>query len=107
MLFLLLLPLNIVGVVLFIIIYGLAFFSHQPAMTSLIGVVSPKNLMGMAYGVMFFFGFGLGSVSTTIAGYLADAFNLEAAFWSMALFSVFAIIVSLAIQKMLKSQTLA
>ena len=105
MLFLLLLPLNIIGVIFFIIIYGLAFFGHQPAMTSLVGVVSPKNLKGMAYGVMFFFAFGLGSVSTTIAGYLADVFNLEVAFWSMALFSTMALIVSLAIPKMLRRQT--
>jgi len=101
-LFLLLLPLNIIGVIIFIIFYGLAFFSHQPAMNALIGIVSPKKLAGMAYGVMFFFAFGLGSVSTTIAGYLADAFNLEVAFWSMALFSIMAFIVSLAIPRALK-----
>lgn len=102
LLFLLLLPLNIIGVILFVVIYGLAYFSHQPAMTSLVGVVSPKNLTGMAYGVMFFFTFGLGSVSTTIAGYLTDAFSLEMAFWFMALLSMMALIVSLIILKMLK-----
>jgi len=102
LLFLLLLPLNIIGVILFVIIYGLAYFSHQPAMTSLIGAVSPRNLTGMAYGLMFFLAFGLGSVSTSIAGYLADAFNLEIAFWFMALVSVMALIVSLIVQKTIK-----
>lgn len=99
MLFLLLLPLNIIGVILFVMIYGLAFFSHQPAMNSLIGLASPKKLIGAAYGVTYFFAFGLGSVSSAIAGYLADTFNLEVAFWTMALFSVMALIVSLAISR--------
>jgi len=102
LLLLLLLPLNVFGVVLFIIIYGMSYFGHQPAMTALVGVVSPKNLSGMAYGVMFFFAFGLGSVSTTIAGYLADAISLETAFWSMALFSLVALIVAMAIQRVVR-----
>jgi len=102
LLFLLLLPLHVIGVIIFIVIYGLAYFSHQPAMTSLVGVVSPKNLTGMAYGMMFFFGFGLGSVSTTIAGYLADVFNLEIGFWFMALLSMMGLIFSLIILKRLR-----
>jgi predicted MFS family arabinose efflux permease len=99
---LLMLPLNITGVILFITLYGSFYFSHQPAMTSLVSVVSPKNLTGMAYGVMFFFSFGLGSFSTTIVGYLADAFNLEIAFWVMTLLSTIALIVSLIIMTKLK-----
>jgi predicted MFS family arabinose efflux permease len=100
--FLLLFPINIIGVALFIVIYGVAYFSHQPAMTALIGDISPKNTTGMAYGVMFFFSFGLGSASTAIAGYLADTFNLEIAFWFMALLSAMALIVSIIILKSLK-----
>lgn len=104
LLFLLLLPLSFLGVILFIIFYGVAYFSHQPAMTSLIGAISPKNQVGMAYGVLFFFSFGLGSVSTTIAGYLADAFNLEVAFWSMTLISIAALILSFTFLKMSKNR---
>jgi MFS family permease len=86
MLSLLLVP-SIFGVVGFMFIYGIFFFGHQPTMTTLLSSITPNSLMGMAYGVMFFFAFGLGSISTTIAGYLADNFSLEAVFWIMALFS--------------------
>lgn len=95
-------PLGSAGVMLFIAVYGLSIFGHQPAMTSLLGSVSPRNLMGVAYGVMFFFTFGLGSVSTTIAGYVADSFNLEAAFWIMTLFSLIALMIALIIPKVMK-----
>ncbi len=106
LLFMLMLPLNIFGVVLFIVLYGVAYFGHQPAMTALVGVVSPKNLSGMAYGFMFFFAFGLGSISTTIAGYLADAISFEIAFWFMALISLVALIVAIAIQRKVHPKTI-
>ena len=103
MLSLLLFP-STVGVVGFLFIYGVFFFGHQPTMTTLLSSVTPGDLMGMAYGVMFFFAFGLGSVSTTIAGYLADNFSLEAVFWIMALFSSAALAVSLAITRIIRAR---
>jgi FSR family fosmidomycin resistance protein-like MFS transporter len=96
---LLLLPLRTIGVVLFIISYGIAYFSHQPAMTALMGFISPRDLVGAAYGVMFFCTFGLGSFSTMVSGYLADSFGLETAFWFMAVATLPALIASLAIYK--------
>ena len=104
MLALLLLPGGGVGVVGFVLLYGIFFFGHQPTMTSLLGGITPPDLMGMAYGVMFFFAFGLGSVSSTIAGYLADNFSLEAVFWIMALFSFMTLIISILIPRMVKER---
>lgn len=98
---LLLLPMGGLGVGVFLLMYGVFFFGHQPTMTSLLGRVSPIELMGMAYGVMFFFAFGLGSVSTTIAGYLADTFDLVAVFWIMTLFSSMALVISISILKII------
>ena len=104
MLILLLLPRGSVGVVGFILLYGFFYFGHQPTMTSLLGSITPPDLMGMAYGVMFFFAFGLGSVSSTISGYLADNFSLEAVFWIMALFSFMTLVISLVIPRIVKDR---
>jgi hypothetical protein len=38
-------------------------------------------MMGLSYGVMFFSAFGVGSLSTTVTGYLADKYSLTVAFW--------------------------
>ena len=70
-------------------------------MTALLGSVSPPGLMGIAYGVMFFFAFGLGSVSTTIVGYIADAFDLEMGFWILTLFSVMTLVIALIIPRVI------
>jgi len=51
---------------------------------------------------MFFFAFGLGSVSTSIAGYLADTFSLEVAFWIMALFAGGILLIALLIPRYVK-----
>ncbi|MEM2892603.1 MAG: MFS transporter [Candidatus Bathyarchaeia archaeon] len=102
MLILLLSPMNIAGVMSFIILFGAGYYSHQPAMTSLMGLVSPRELRGTAYGIMFFFTFGLGSVSTTIVGYLGERYNLELAFWFMTLIATITLATSLAILRIRK-----
>ena len=105
MLILLLWPMGGVGVIGFILLYGIFFFGHQPTMTSLLGSITPPDLMGMAYGVMFYFAFGLGSISSTIAGYLADYFSLEAVFWIMALFSFMALVISVIIPRVVEEKS--
>jgi sugar phosphate permease len=101
---LLMLPKMNFGVVAFLLLYGFFFFGHQPTMTSLLGKITPSDLMGLAYGIMFFFAFGLGSVSASIAGYLADAFGLAQVFWIMAGFSSIALLISLFIPVILKQK---
>ncbi len=99
MLSLLMLPFEGVGVVLFIVLFGLSYFGHQPAMTALLGSISPRSLMGTAYGLMFFFAFGLGSVSATIAGYIADNFSMGLAFWILTSFAAADLTIALVLPK--------
>ena len=101
LLLLLLLPSPLVGVALFIVVYGVSYFGHQPAGTSLLGRVASPEMMGAAYGVMFFFAFGLGSVSAAMVGYLADNFSLEVAYWILAGFASMALVTSLAISRVI------
>ena len=93
----LLAPLGSLSIVLFIALFGLSYFGHQPAMTAIVGYVAPRRLSGTAFGVMFFFAFGLGSLSAALAGYLADAYDLTTSFWALTLFSLLTFIASMAI----------
>ena len=95
----LLAPLGIASIALFIVLFGLSYFGHQPAMTAIVGSVVPRNLSGTAFGVMFFFAFGLGSLSAAMAGYLADIYDLTTSFWALTLFSMLTFIVSIAITR--------
>ncbi len=75
-------------VIAFTLIYGLALFAHQPSMTNLVSRVTPKHLMGLSYGVMFFFTFGLGSVAAAVLGSLTDRYGIVFAFSTNAVVAV-------------------
>lgn len=81
LLFLMVVPTSRIGVIIFIALYGVSMFGHQPIVTSMVSVLSPRSMMGLSYGFMFFSAFGVGSMSTTITGYLAEIYSLSAAFW--------------------------
>ena len=56
-------------------------FGHQPTVTKIVSNITPRTMIGLAYGFMFFSAFGIGSLSTTVTGYLADRYNITTAFW--------------------------
>jgi predicted MFS family arabinose efflux permease len=92
---LLLFPIYIVGITLFILLYGLSFYAHQPALNYLAGLLSPQEQRGAVYGIFFFTSFGVGSISQAIAGYIGDAYGLDAAFYLLTAFALAALILSL------------
>jgi MFS family permease len=98
LLMLLLLPDNPIVVVGFTLLYGVMIFAHQPSMTSLVSRVTPRHLMGLSFGVMFFFSFGLGSVAAAVLGWLTDAYGIGLAFWANAVVAIALILVTLLIQ---------
>ena len=97
--FLLLVPTSYLVVVAFTFMYGVAVFAHQPSMTNLVSRVTPRHLMGLSYGVMFFFSFGLGSVAAVGLGWLTDVYGIVYAFWANAVVAVALLAVTLLIYR--------
>jgi hypothetical protein len=58
-------------------------------------------MMGLAYGLMFFSAFGVGSLSTSITGYFADNYSITMAFWLNLGIAVNLFLVSLGINSKL------
>lgn len=94
LLFLLLFPIYIVGIALFITLYGISFYAHQPALNSLTGFLSPQNQRGAVYGIFFFTSFGIGSLSQSISGFMADLYGLDTAFYILTVFAFAALLLS-------------
>jgi MFS family permease len=91
----LLFPIGIIGIALFIILYGLSFYAHQPALNSLTGFCCPQNQRGAVYGIFFFTSFGIGSLSQFIAGYVADNYGgLNTAFYMLTVFALAALLLA-------------
>ena len=91
---LLFLPIHMVGVSLFIVVYGIAFYAHQPALNSLTGFLAPQGQRGLVFGVFFFTSFGIGSVSQVITGYVGDFYGLDTAFSVLTVFALCALLLS-------------
>ena len=91
---LLFVPIYIVGITAFIILYGIFFYAHQPALNALTGFLSPEDQRGAVYGVFFFTSFGIGSISQVFSGYLADLYGFDSAFYMLTAFAITALILS-------------
>ena len=51
-------------------------------------------LCGILFGIFFFTFFGIGSVSQLIAGYVADVYSLDVAFYLLTIFAAVALLLS-------------
>jgi len=78
----------------FILLYGVSFYAHQPALNALTGFLSPQNQRGAVFGIFFFTSFGIGSLSQFMAGYMADTYSLDAAFYLLTVFALIALLLS-------------
>jgi len=94
LLLLLVYPQPMFAIALFVLLYGLCFYGHQPALNSLAGLTTPEAMRGTMFGILFFFSFGLGSASTFIAAFFAQRYSTESAFLVLMLFSLFALLLS-------------
>jgi MFS family permease len=90
-------PLWFVSVPVFIVLYGLSFYGHQPALNSLAGIMTPVNRRGVVYGLLFFTSFGLGSISQSMTGYLMERYNVDFSFYVLTAFAFGALLLSLLI----------
>ena len=91
---LLFLPIQTIGVSLFIVLYGIAFYAHQPALNSLTGFLPPQSQRGFIFGIFFFTSFGIGSISQVITGYVGDFYGLDTAFSVLTVFALCALLLS-------------
>jgi MFS family permease len=91
---LLLLPIYMVGIAVFVVLYGMSFYAHQPALNSLTGFCCSSDQRGAVYGVFFFTSFGIGSISQVITGYVGDLYGLDTAFYALTAFAMVALLLS-------------
>ena len=90
-------PIPLIGIAIFVLVYGLFFNAHQPALTAITGLCSPEKQRGAVFGIFFFTSFGLGSFSQVISGYIGDLYGLDWAFYLLTFFAVIALLLSLRI----------
>jgi MFS family permease len=98
-------PFDLLGVILFIVLYGICFYGHQPAMNALTGLLSPENQRAAVFGVFFFTNFGIGSLSQLAAGFLADRYGFASAFGLLTIFAAAALALSFKLPNRMEKKT--
>jgi MFS family permease len=88
-------PIYVIGIGAFILLYGVSFYAHQPALNALTGFLPPQDQLGAVYGIFFFTSFGIGALSQTMVGYIADMYSFDVAFYLLAIFAFAALLLSL------------
>ena len=73
-------------------------FGGQPIYTGLIADYTPGRLLGRSYGITFFAAFGLASVGSTYAGFLASRWDTTSAvFMALAPFAALAFLIGVSL----------
>ena len=90
---------NPVAAVVFLLLFGVAFYATQPTTNALTAEITSPDQRGLIYGIMFFLVFGLGSVSSAIAGYVGENFGLQLAFSAMFVLSLLALTSSIILRQ--------
>jgi MFS family permease len=82
---------GLVASTVFLFLFGIAFYATQPTTNALTAEIASPEDRGLIYGIMFFTVFGLGSISSAIAGEIAENTGLQPAFTAMFIVSLVAL----------------
>ena len=65
-------------------VFSLIYYAWQPSQNYLIAKYTKKSSHGMGFGVNFFLIFGMGSLATTLGGWVADEYGVDRFYAAMA-----------------------
>jgi MFS family permease len=65
-------------------LFSLVYYGWQPSQNYLIAKYTSKASHGLGYGISFFLIFGMGSLATSVGGYIADDYGVDRIYWLMA-----------------------
>ena len=78
-------------------LFSLIYYAWQPSQNYLIAKYTKKSSHGMGFGVNFFLIFGMGSLATTIGGWVADEHGIDRFYAAMAVIAFLGMLAALAV----------
>jgi len=78
-------------------LFSLVYYAWQPSHNYLIAKYTKKASHGMGFGVNFFLLFGIGSIATTIGGYVTDNFGVDRFYLIMSFDAAACLVIALAV----------
>ena len=78
---------------------GFTFYVTQAPITALLADITPKNTVGVTYGINFTVKYGIGAVLPFIAAYLSSNYGLDCVFYFFAALSAVALLIILPVKE--------
>lgn len=78
-------------------LFSLVYYTWQPCQNYLVAKYTKRAFHGMGFGINFFLLFGVGSIATSVGGYVTDEVGVDRFYALMAIVSAVALVVSLAV----------
>jgi MFS family permease len=78
-------------------LFSLVYYAWQPSQNYLIAKYTSKSSHGLGYGISFFLIFGMGSLATSVGGYIADSSGVDRIYWVMAIVATAALLAAAAV----------
>jgi MFS family permease len=85
------------GLVVATCVFSLIYYGWQPSQNYLIAKYTKKSSHGMGFGVSFFLIFGMGSLATTVGGWIADNYGVDRIYALMAIIASAAMLVAMVV----------
>ncbi|MCS7116577.1 MAG: MFS transporter [Nitrososphaerales archaeon] len=98
-------PSPIMGIALFVIIYGISMYASYPSFNYLAAFVSEPQIRGALYGFLFFMTFGCGSLSVFLTGLISHEYGADVAIMVLIVIAILALIVSIFLPKARKVES--
>jgi len=92
-------PGNFVILLALVALLGFTFYVTQAPLSALLGDITPKNTVGVAYGINFTVKYGFGSILPFIATWISSDYGLDYVFYFFAILSGLALILTLPIKE--------
>jgi MFS family permease len=83
---------------------GFTFYVTQAPISALLADITPKNTVGVTYGINFTVKYGIGVILPVAAAWLSSNYGLDSVFWFFAACSVAAMLIILPVRERAKKK---
>jgi len=83
---------------------GFTFYVTQAPISALLADITPKNTVGVTYGINFTVKYGIGVILPVAAAWLSSNYGLDSVFWFFAACSVAAMLIILPVRERVKKK---
>ncbi|MDP2901065.1 MAG: MFS transporter, partial [Candidatus Bathyarchaeota archaeon] len=97
-------PGNIAVLLVLVAALGFTFYVTQAPITALLADITPKNTVGVTYGINFTVKYGFGAILPFAAAWLSSNYGLDYVFYFFAALSAAALLIILPVKEWMKKR---